>query len=195
MSRPIKLLTLAGSLRRASVNRRLQKVVSEAARQQGAEVTELDLADYDVPVYDGDLEQARFPDKVRQLQAVLGEHDAVIISSPEYNGGIPGMLKNVLDWLSRPLESGKPGTTLFKGKVVGISSASPGGLGGLRCLLMLRDAMAKLGSWVAPTQVAVGGAGDEAFAEDGRTLANDKQQKQIEGLVGEVIKAAGAFKG
>ncbi|MCP1726610.1 NAD(P)H-dependent FMN reductase [Natronospira proteinivora] len=193
MSEAIKLLTLAGSLRRASVNRRLQRVVSQAARDQGAQVTELDLADYPLPVYDGDLEQAEFPENVRKLQSLLAEHDAVLISSPEYNGSIPGMLKNVIDWLSRPQEDGTPGTALFKGKVIGISAASPGRLGGLRCLLILRDALAKLGSWVAPTQVAVGGAGD-AFEADAPRLSNDKQQKQIEGLVREVLDASGALR-
>jgi len=193
MSRPIKLLTLAGSLRRASVNRRLQAVVSQAAREQGAEVTELDLADYALPIYDGDLEAKEFPTNVRKLQTILAEHDAVLISSPEYNGSIPGMLKNVFDWLSRPQKDGTPGTALFKGKVVGISSASPGGLGGLRGLLILRDNLAKLGSWVAPSQVAVGGAG-EAFEAGTPHLANEKQQKQIEKLVKQVLEAAAVLR-
>lgn len=155
-----RLLAFAGSLRSASFNRRLIPILADGARAAGAVVTLIDLRDYALPIYDGDIEAAGMPAAVLALQQLLGEHDGLLISTPEYNGSMPALVKNTLDWISRPMADGRSGTLLFKGKVAGIVSASPGPLGGLRSLLVLRDALSKFGLLVVPEQVAVGTAAE-----------------------------------
>lgn len=155
-----RLLAFAGSLRKASYNRRLIPVLVEGARAGGAEVTLIDLRDFPLPIYDGDLEAEGMPDAVRALQDLMREHDGLLVSTPEYNGSMPALVKNTLDWISRPMAEGGSGTALFRGKVAGIVAASPGALGGLRSLLVLRDALAKLGMIVLPEQAAVGNAAE-----------------------------------
>jgi len=185
-----RLLAFAGSLREGSYNRRLIPVLAEGARIAGAEVTLIELRDYPLPVYDGDIEAAGMPDNVRRLQQLLREHDGLLISTPEYNGSMPALVKNTLDWISRPMENGKSGTTLFADKVAGIVSASPGAAGGLRSLLVLRDALAKLGLIVVPQQVAVGLAA-EKLPERG-VLADDRQRAGVYGVGAAVVRLASA---
>ena len=183
-----RLLAFAGSLRRDSFNRKLIGTLAEGAREAGAEVTLLDLREHALPIYDGDIEASGMPDAVRGLQSMLADTDGLLIATPEYNGAYPALIKNTLDWISRPLADATPGTALFEGKIAGICSASPGGLGGLRALITLRDALAKLGMWVAPSQVAVSRAGD-AFDEEGR-LANERQRSAVQRVGAEVAQAA-----
>ncbi len=187
-----RLLAFAGSLREDSFNRKLVRAFADAAREAGADVTLLDLREYPLPVYDGDIEARGMPDAVRSLQALLAEHDGLLISSPEYNGGVPALVKNTLDWVSRPQENGDSGVALYRGKVAGICAASPGGLGGMRGLIALRDLLAKLGLWVAPSQLAVAGAAD-AFDEQGR-LKDEGQRKSLARLAGEAVTAARALR-
>ena len=172
-----RLLAFAGSLREASYNRRLIPVLAEGAEAAGATVTLVELRDYPLPVYDGDIEAAGMPENVRRLQAIVGAHDGLLISTPEYNGSMPALVKNTLDWISRPMEDGRSGTTLFEGKVAGIVSASPGPLGGLRSLLVLRDALAKLGLLVVPRQVAVGQAAERLPARG--ILVDDRLREAV----------------
>lgn len=188
-----RLLAFAGSLRRESFNRRLIPVLAEGARAAGAEVSLIDLRDYPLPVYDGDIEAAGMPENVYRLQDLLAEHDGLLISTPEYNGSMPALVKNTLDWISRPTEAGPSGTTLFRGKVAGIVSASPGPLGGLRSLLVLRDALAKLGLVVVPQQVAVGQAG-ERLPETGM-LADERLRAGVHGVGAAVAELAFRLKG
>jgi len=182
-----RLLAFAGSLRKDSFNRKLIQTLAEGAREAGAKVTLLELRDHALPLYDGDIEAAGMPNAVRTLQSMMAEHDGLLIATPEYNGAYPALIKNTLDWISRPLDDGKPGTTLFDGKVAGLCSASPGGLGGLRALIALRDALAKLGMWVAPSQVAVGRAGD-VFDEQGK-LTDERQRNAVHRVGAEVTTA------
>lgn len=186
-----RLLAFAGSLREDSFNRRLMQVLAEAAEQAGASVTRLDLRAYPLPIYDGDIEARGMPEAVRQLQALLAEHDGLLLASPEYNGGVPALVKNTLDWISRPQADGSSGVGLYRGKVAGICAASPGSLGGMRGLIALRDLLAKLGLWVAPSQLAVAAA-SEAFADDG-SLHDERQRRSIERLATEVVQAAAAL--
>jgi NAD(P)H-dependent FMN reductase len=181
-----RLLAFAGSLRQGSFNRRLIHVLAEGARSAGAEVTLIELRDYPLPIYDGDIEAAGVPDQVRQLQQLMGGHDGLLISTPEYNGSMPALLKNTLDWISRPTADGGSGVGLFQDKVAGIVSASPGPLGGLRSLLVLRDALAKLGLIVVPQQVAVGQAADKL--PDYGVLADDRQKHQVHGVGAAVVR-------
>ena len=128
-----KLLVFAGSTRTQSYNRQLAKAAADLARAAGASVTLLELGDLDIPLYNADLEAQGTPPDVMKLKEVLDEHPAWIICSPEYNGSYTALLKNTIDWASSPVK-GDPdwqdGGKSFRGKVVGMLSASPGGLGG-----------------------------------------------------------------
>lgn len=192
VSDPIRLLAFAGSLRAGSYNRKLIRVLAAGAEAAGAEVDLVELRELPFPVYDGDLESSDFPENVHILQDRLALADGLLIATPEYNGSVPGVLKNALDWLSRAQRDGKPGTALFTGKPAGIVSASPGALGGLRSLIVLRDMLAKFGLWVAPSQVAVGSA-DKAFTTEG-DLADEARRKQVHAVGAAVARAAAAFK-
>lgn len=191
MSHSIRLLAFAGSLRQASFNRRLIGEMVAGAEAAGAEVHLLDLREYALPIYDGDIEAAGMPAAVHALQALLAESDGLLIATPEYNGAVPALVKNTLDWISRAQVDGKSGTELFRGKLAGICSASPGALGGLRALLLLRDQLAKFGLWVAPSQVAVGNAA-QAFDETGR-LRDERQRASVHRVVAEVVAASRAL--
>ncbi|MBU8975144.1 MULTISPECIES: NAD(P)H-dependent oxidoreductase [unclassified Lysobacter] len=187
---PPRLLAFAGSLRQGSYNRRLVHVLAEGARRAGAQVTLIELRDYPLPIYDGDIEASGVPDAVRALQSLMGRHDGLLISTPEYNGSMPALVKNTLDWISRPTESGRTGVSLFQDKVAGIVSASPGPLGGLRSLLVLRDALAKLGLLVVPQQVAVGQAADKL--PDYGVLTDDRLRAGVHNVGAAVVRHAGA---
>ena len=103
-----KILALSGSIRRDSWNRKLIQAAVDAARAAGGDVTLIDLADYPLPLYNGDLEDRDgLPDNALRLKALFKQHDALLIASPEYNSSIPPLLKNTLDWA-------KPGVYLVK---------------------------------------------------------------------------------
>ncbi|RTE86738.1 MULTISPECIES: NADPH-dependent FMN reductase [Gammaproteobacteria] len=179
----LKLLAFAGSLRKDSLNKKLIQAWASIAQKQGVEVTLIELNDYELPIYNGDIEEHAVPENVRKLQELCSEHDGFLIASPEYNGAVPALIKNTLDWISRPLENGDSGVSVLKGKVCGIAAASPGGLGGLRALLLLRDQLAKLSLWVAPSQFALSKAPD-SFSNG--ELTNESAEKALANIVQEV---------
>lgn len=182
----VKILAFAGSTRKDSYNKKLVKIAAEAARAAGAEVTLIDLRDFPMPIYDGDLEDEKgLPENARKFKGLLINHHGFLISSPEYNSSISGVLKNAIDWASRPVDGEKP-LVCFAGKVAALMSASPGNLGGLRGLVTVRSILGNIQTLVLPDQVAVSKA-DQAFAEDS-SLKDPKQQKLIEGLSQELVK-------
>src|SRR5687768_9148887 len=159
----MKLLVFAGSTRQQSYNRRLAAVVARMARQHGAEVTHLELAEFDVPMYNADLEAGGTPPDVMRLKQIAWEHPAWIICAPEYNASYPALLKNTLDWISSPVKSDPAWSDAFRstrGKVVGMLSASPGALGGLRSQSHLAPLLLNLHCWLAPEHFALGRAAD-----------------------------------
>lgn len=175
-----RILALAGSTRSESYNKRLVRVAAKAAESAGAEVTVIDLRDLPMPLFDEDLERERgAPDAARTLKQLMVESDGFLISSPEYNSSITAVLKNAIDWVSRPVPGEQP-LVAFRGKVGTLMSASPGALGGLRGLVHLRSILGNIGVIVLPDQVAVPRA-FEAFHANGNLRAPD-QQKKIEGL-------------
>src|SRR5437879_5065254 len=102
---PPRILAFAGSLRKGSLNKKAVAAAASAARAAGAEVTVVDLADYPMPVYDGDLEEREgLPESARKFKALMKSHGAFLISTPEYNSSVPGAFKNVIDWASRSEE-------------------------------------------------------------------------------------------
>ena len=124
-----QLLVLAGSTRQQSLNRKLAHATAAIAREAGARVTTLELSDFDIPMYNADLEAQGTPADVLRLKQVLHDHPAWIICSPEYNGSYTALLKNTIDWASSPVAGDatwRDGTLAFRGKVVGMLSASMG---------------------------------------------------------------------
>ena len=100
-----KLLIFAGSTRQNSFNRRLVHVAADMARASGADVTQLELGELDIPMYNADLEAHATPPDVMKLKQILFEHPAWIICTPEYNGSYSALLKNTIDWASSPVKS------------------------------------------------------------------------------------------
>ena len=173
-----KFLAFAGSARKESFNKKLITAVAARAEALGAQVTVIDLADYAMPLYDGDLEQDQgLPENAAALRQLLDEHDGLLIATPEYNAFFPPLLKNTLDWISRPAD-GKNGLEYFKAKPVALFAASPGRLGGIRALNQLRTQMSELGSIVPSSGVAVAQA-HEAFDDDGN-IVNDGTAKMVD---------------
>ncbi len=173
---PPRILAFAGSTRTDSWNKKLIKVAVQGATAAGAEVTLIDLRDYAMPLYDGDLEADGIPEIALKLKKLFLEHQGLLISSPEYNSSISGVLKNTLDWVSRSAP-GEGALACFADKVAGLVSASPGALGGLRGLVHLRAILGNIKVLVLPDQVAVSKA-SEAFNPDG-TLKDAKQQASV----------------
>lgn len=166
MSHKPKVLVFAGSAREASFNKHLARLAAKRVEAAGAEATFIDLRDYPMPIYDGDTEDADgIPDAARQLKRVFMEHQGLVIASPEYNGFITPLLKNTIDWVSRP-DGDLPGLAPYENKIASIVSSSPGGLGGLRGLPLLRQLLSNIGVTVLPDQLAIGGA-SQVFDESG----------------------------
>ena len=180
-----KLLAFSGSARSGSLNKILANAATEAARAAGAKVTLIDLRDFAMPVYDGDLEAKEgIPSKARELKALFMAHNGLLIASPENNASISSMLKNTLDWVSRP-DSGQNGLVPYQNKVAGLLSASPGALGGLRGLMHLRAILQTLNVQVISEQFALGRA-HEAFDESGK-LKDARQQAMLSGTMQRLV--------
>jgi len=149
------------------------KLAAAGAQAAGAEVTLLDLRDFPMPIYDGDLEDSEgLPAKALGLRRIMLAHQGLLIASPEYNSSLSPLPKNTIDWLSRPVD-GEPGLLPFRDKVAALMAASPGALGGLRGLVHLRAILGNIGVIVLPAQVAIGKA-HEAFDDRGALV--DPQQ-------------------
>ena len=178
MSDTLRILAFAGSTRRESFNKKLVQIAAAGAREAGADVTDIDLRDYRLPVFDQDHESEQGkPDHAKALKQMMMHHDAFLISAPEYNSSITGVLKNSIDWVSRPDDGEAAPLVAFRGKVVALMSASPGAVGGLRGLVHLRSILGNLGCIVLPDQVALPKA-HEAFNSDG-TLVDPRQHQRI----------------
>jgi NAD(P)H-dependent FMN reductase len=177
-----RILAFAGSTRRESFNKKLVQIAVKGARDAGAEVTLIDLKDFPLPLFDQDLEAEHgMPESGAKLKRLFIEHDGLLISSPEYNSSITGVLKDAIDWVSRPGPApDEPPLVAFRGKVATLMSASPGALGGLRALVHVRSILGNIGVIVLPDQLSIPKA-REAFQPDG-SLIDAKQQAGIEAL-------------
>lgn len=187
-----RLIVFAGSTRRGSWNQKLASAAAKMAEEAGAGVTMLDLADYPMPIVNEDLEREEgLPDNVLKLKDVFKAHDGFLVSCPEYNGSITPLLKNTIDWLSRPRE-GEATLACFSGKTVGLLAASGGGLGGLRGLVHVRAILSGIGAHVIPTQYALSAA-HEAFSEDG-SLTDPAKSKGVRAVVETAVRTAERLK-
>lgn len=164
------LLGISGSLRSDSLN---SKLIENAAK--AFDPASFVRADLNLPLYDGDLEAQGMPAAVTTLQDQIAAADAVIISTPEYNQSLSGVLKNALDWVSR----GEPKP--FQGKPVAIMSAAAGRAGGARASYALRLALQSFGPKLLSAEVLVAGAGGE-FDENG-VLTSERYQSQLANLM------------
>jgi len=189
----VRIVAFAGSLRTGSFNKKLIRIAAAGARAAGAEVTEIDLRDIPMPLYDGDVEREHgLPPNAKVFKRLLIDHHGFLISSPEYNSAISGVLKNAIDWASRP-EPNEPSLVAFKGKVAGLVSASPGHLGGVRGLAVLRSILSNIGVIVIPTQMAINRAND-AFEQNGE-LKDERQQAAVASVGAEIVGIAAKLLG
>lgn len=171
-----RVLVFAGSTRSGSFNRKLAEEAARLVEQDGRAVTTVDLKDFPMPLYDGDTESAQgLPPQAKQLKRLLREHDAFVIASPEYNGSFPALLKNIVDWTSRP-EPGEAPLVAYRGKLAAVISASPGAGGGKRGLRHLRELLEMIGVRVVATQLTVARA-MEAFDAEGHLLRPEDREQ------------------
>ena len=189
-----KILAFAGSLRTGSFNKKLVTIAAEAARSAGGEVTQIDLRDLPLPVFDEDIETARgLPENARKLKELMRAHDGLLISAPEYNSSITAVLKNAIDWASRSETDDEPPLVCFRGKVAALISASPGALGGLRGLVTVRSILGNIGVVVLPDQLSISKA-HGAFDESGG-LRDERKRSQLTALAAALVEALRKLKG
>lgn len=185
---PKKVLAFAGSLRKDSVNKKLIREAVQIGKEMGANITLVDLKDYPIPLYDGDIEQNEgMPQKAKELRRLMVQSQIIFIASPEYNASVPGVLKNLIDWSSRN-EEGKPSREAFKGKRFVIMGASPGVLGGTRSLAHLRQILDNLGGegTVFTQQFSIPDAYN-AFDNEGH-LKSSEQKNELRLLIQTALK-------
>jgi chromate reductase len=189
----VRLLFFAGSTRRGSYNKKLARLAQHIATANGVEGVFVDLTDYPMPLYNGDLEAEQGPPlKAQEFKALLTEYQGVFIANPEYNSSVTPLLKNTLDWVTRVRAKGETGLEVYKTRVFAISGASPGYYGAMRSLLHLRQILeVGVGATVIPQQLALPRAGD-AFEEDG-SLKDKAQQALLKNVVEALAIAARKF--
>ena len=182
-----KILAFAGSARKDSINKKVLRVAVEGAREAGGDVTLLDLADYRMPIYDGDLEADEgLPENALKMREIFDSHHALLLGCPEYNSSITPLLKNTIDWVSRP--AGDDASLKYiAGMAAGLVSTG-GGLGGLRGLFHVRQILGNIGITVIPEQFAVP-MGFTAFDEAGR-LKDDAHAQAVKGVGRRLVETA-----
>ena len=152
------IIVFAGSTRKQSLNKKLALYATKLLKEHDSvHVQFIDLADYDMPIYNGDLEDEHgMPTGATAFKKHLENADGFFITSPEYNGFFTPLLKNALDWATRPHnEADKNDKEPFKGKVAALAACSPGATGGMRGMPHLRTYLSGIGTHVVPIQTAV----------------------------------------
>ena len=164
-----KILVFAGSIRTGALSGKLAALAAKELALADAEVTRISLADYPLPIYDGDLEAAKgIPENAVRLAKLIAAQHGVFIATPEYNNSVPPLLKNAIDWVSRN-KGGRDGIA-FRHKVYGIGATSDGMVGGARALIDCRKIVqAGLGAILIPDKIEIGRA-QEAFDESGELI-------------------------
>jgi chromate reductase len=192
----VKILAFSGSGRKNSVNKKVVAIAAKAAQEAGAEVTIVNLEDFDMPIFNEDLEAEHgMPADAQAFKELMISHDGFLISSPEYNSSYSSLFKNAIDWASRKTGDEAP-MAAYRGKVAAIMAASPGALGGMRVLVVLRMLMENLGTMVLPNQKAVGGA-FKLFDEHGDITdeKTEKTEKALKNLGKELVITLEKLKG
>ena len=186
------IAVIVGSIREGSYNRALGELAAASLEAQGASVTRVDLAAFDLPLYSAALEADAFPPDAQRLKTLFAAQDGLLFVSPEYNGSLTPLLKNAIDWASRPTGGeGLVALSAYRGKAAAIMSASISPFGGLRGLMHLRQILSTIQMLVIPEQVLVPNA-HAAFAEDG-SLKEPLPASLVEMTAGRLITVAKAL--
>jgi chromate reductase, NAD(P)H dehydrogenase (quinone) len=184
---PIRLLVFSGSLRSGSLNSRLAELAAATIEVNGGEVDRASMREFDAPSYDGDLhDRDGFPPEAEEFRRRIEGSDGFVVSSPEYNGSMPGMLKNAIDWVSR--YNPQP----FNEKHGLLLSASPSMVGGNRGVWALRVPFEHLGARIYPDMFSLAQA-HEAFTDDG-SLADGMLQQRFNTNIINFMDSVEAFK-
>jgi chromate reductase, NAD(P)H dehydrogenase (quinone) len=177
----MRVLGISGSLRRDSLNSALLRAAAERL-PAGAELVEFEGL-REIPPYDADLEQELTPASVGDLREAIRGADAVLVATPEYNHSIPGVLKNALDWASRPA-----GQSALNGKPAAAIGASTGMFGAVWAQAETRKVLGALGGRVIETELPVARA--DQMLVDGHLELDPRQSEQLEELLAELIASA-----
>lgn len=175
-----RILVFAGSSRTGAYSKQLARAGAIALDSLSGPQTSnlIDLADFDVPVYNADLEADKgLPQRIRAFKILARQHDGMMIATPEYNGCVPPLLVNLFAWASRP-EPNEGASSVFQDKPVALMASSPGGRGGVRVVPRLRDMVSELGMIAVRGFVTVPYA-DDAFAADGRIADQDQDRSLL----------------
>lgn len=171
---------LCGSLRKDSINQKLSKALQKKVKAAGARTGVIDLGTFDLPLYHGDL---KTPANVKKLIRKMKGFDGIIIISPEYNGGLPPLLKNAIDWTST-VETGH-----IASKVYGIASCSPGPMSGIMCMRQIQFILMRLGADLVPAQTGCGHGGS-AFDAKGHLTAQPASSF-ADKMIGQMLERIG----
>ena len=181
-----KILAFAGSLREESLNKKLLAFAVDGAREAGADVTVIDLRDYPMPIYDGDLETSNgIPKNARRIQALLEANDGLLIATPENNYSLSVVLKNTIDWASRPVDD-HPSRHFFLGKTAAMVSAA-GTLGGKIGMAHLRGILSVFQIMVIPEQYGVVFAFREVDENGNLKAEHEAPAKAVGARLAEVV--------
>ena len=179
MSTRPRILAFAGSNRTDSWNQRVLEIAADAAAEARATVTQIQLRDYPLPLFDQDMEQAEgHSENLLALKKLFVEHDGLLLACPEYNSSITPLLKNTIDWVSRPVGDELP-LVAFTGKMASLVSASPGGLGGHRGLVHVRAILSSIGVLVLPQQASIPHV-HQVFDEGGKMTQPHHQENLMQ---------------
>ncbi len=183
-----KILVFAGSIRTGSFNARLAANAAKQLVLMDVDVTHISLADYPMPLYDGDLEaRSGQPENAVKLKHMFMQHQGIFIASPEYNASVTPLLKNTLDWISRVREGREMPLAAYKDRVFALGGASNGGYGAMRSLLALRQVLEiGCGALVIPDQIAVPRAADAYDDKD--NLKDEQTMNRLKGVLERLIE-------
>ena len=182
----LKILVIPGSLRTGSLNVRLAAAASYQFAQAGADVTRISLADFPLPIYDGDLQsKSGVPKNALNLKRMIGAHHGVLVVTPEYNSSVPPLVKNTIDWVTRVQDGQESRGQVFRGRAFAIAAASESRLGGTRSLAALRLILTACHATVIPNQLALSFAG-EAY-DDMDRLKHPTDIEALNALVRQLI--------
>jgi NAD(P)H-dependent FMN reductase len=185
MSAP-KILVIPGSLRTGSHNAKLAAVAAYEFAQAGVDVTRISLADFPLPIYDGDLQaKSGVPKHAINLKRMIGTHHGVLIVSPEYNASVPPLLKNAIDWVSRVHELHEARGEVFRNRAFALAGASQNRLGAARALQALRLILTSCHANVIASQLTLAFAGEAS--DDLDRLKNEADLASLKQLVAQLI--------
>ncbi|MGX8010943.1 NADPH-dependent FMN reductase [Mesorhizobium sp. ORM8.1] len=184
-----KILIFAGSVRSGAFSGKTADVAQKELAMRGAEVTRISLSDYPLPILDEDLEKEKgVPENAVKLGRMIAAHDGLLIATPEYNGSIPPLLKNTIDWVSRVRLDGSRSFRPLNGKVAGLCSSSNGAFAGIRCINHLRAVLVRCQMEVVTPECSVPEGGN-AF-DDGGHFRDERLAKSMEHLCRTLIETS-----